>query len=175
LEDSLTTRRFAKGGEAKKPEGESFFKQAYRRNIPVDARMYLETLLGNRTQVTEKDFTQNELSKIEEAIRRSQEYAQKNQESMQAEIRAARDLEQRLSKGRKEGARRLTSDPEWRKAAKIWDIENPTDEQRDKQWQSWTRLFERNKDLAVGEDLIALIGEKDPKKYKSTLTPAMID
>lgn len=157
-------RRFQEGGAVKKDEGESFFKQAYRRNIPVDARVYLETLFGNRAQVTEKDFTRDELSKIEQAIRGSQEYAQENRKKLQNEVQAVKDLEQRLNRGRKEGASRLASDPEW--SNKIWNIENPTEEQLNQQWQSWTNLFERNKDLAWGEDIMTLIGEKNPKEIQ---------
>jgi hypothetical protein len=73
------SKKFAAGGGAKSgvgtaPSEESqqttgeYIKGLYKENIPVHARVYLETLLGKKDPITAEDFTKEELADIEKLL-----------------------------------------------------------------------------------------------------------
>ena len=62
-------RRMAEGGNVANKEG--FLSRAYKAFVPAQARTFVETLAGDETPITEKNFSSDELAMMRDAIMRS--------------------------------------------------------------------------------------------------------
>jgi hypothetical protein len=171
--NAAKTTSFVKRANGSPPEGEEqqepgFLGRAYRQFIPADARIYLETLFGKRDPVTAKDFTPQELARIEDAIRTSRVYrTEEHQSAVDLAESMLKHLD-RVDRGRKQGVKELLRDPEWKRSGKLWAIKDPTDEQRQQMSDSWKKIHRRHaENLGFGEDIMTLLGETDPKKLQS--------
>jgi hypothetical protein len=91
----------------------------WKRNVPADARLYTQTLFGDRTKpFTEKDFTPSELKNFEGIIKASKPRLEAGLIKQQAEAnRATKDAQNVSSLFSSDNAKKMLNmikkDPEW--------------------------------------------------------------
>ncbi len=97
----------------------------WKRNIPADARLYTQTLFGDRTQpFTEKDFTPNELKNFEGIIKTSKPRLEAGILKQQVEAnRATKDAQHLTNLYSADNAKKMLNmvkkDPEWQQLSEM--------------------------------------------------------
>lgn len=140
----------------------------WKRTVPMDARMYLQTLFGDRSKpFTEADFTPQELKQLEDIVRTS---SKRNQRSATDELSAGERYMQYVDKLKAAGPvlhEAATKDKEWQELGQLQrkypgSLTSP-DVPRDialRKDQLWRTLGERYFPVLGSESIYDMIGSK---------------
>jgi hypothetical protein len=158
----------------------------WKRNVPADARLYAQTLFGDRTKpFTEKDFTPTELKNFEEIIQASKPRLKSGLEDQKLEAENARRFSNMYSA---DNAKKMLSmvnkDPEWKQLSAMHnkylkDGELQIPEKYSNQYALLSqKIGDRYKDFGLGTDNLgtALISQNNiPQIFNDLLTKSVYD
>jgi hypothetical protein len=162
------------------------FYEWWKQNVPADARLYTQTLFGDRTKpFTEKDFTPNELKNLEEIIQASKPRLKSGLENQKFEAETNRRFTDMYSA---DNAKKLLSmvnkDPEWKQLSAMHnkylkDGELQIPEKYSNQYAILSqKIGNRYKDFGIGTDNLstALMSQNNiPKIFNDLLTKSVYD
>jgi hypothetical protein len=154
--------------ESQQTTGE-YIKGLYKENIPVHARVYLETLLGKKDPVTAEDFTKEELARIDSLIQKTEAERLGKILKRQADLQSSLERTTKRLSPQKDIAKKMVEDPDWIAYSEL--NKKPTSpEVANEQFDAWTRFYNKFADQAfVHEDITLIMGDRDPKKVQSYL------
>jgi hypothetical protein len=154
--------------ESQQTTGE-YIKGLYKENIPVHARVYLETLLGKKDPITAEDFTKDELARIDSLIQKTEAERLGKTLKNQADLQSSLERTIKRLSPQKDIAKKMVEDPDWIAYGEL--DEKPTSpEVANERFDAWTRFYNKFADQAfVHEDITLIMGDRDPKKVQSYL------
>ena len=144
----------------------------WKEHIPASARMYLQTLLGDRSKpFTEKDFTKNELKEMESVIGKSRGRLEEQADRNLSTNKQLLQTIQTLDTGADKIIPLLQKDKEWKQLGQLgkkYDYNlNMPDDIKYKYNELRENVLNRYKDLAPGKTLWGILGETNPDVIKS--------
>jgi hypothetical protein len=158
----------------------------WKRNVPADARLYTQTLFGDRTKpFTEKDFTPSELKALEETIQASKPRLASSLKDQKLEAENAQRFSNMYSA---DNANKMLSmvkkDPEWKqlsamhnKYLKEGELQIP-EKYRNQYAILSQKIGDRYKDFGIGTDNLstALASQNNiPQIFNNLLNKSITD
>jgi hypothetical protein len=154
--------------ESQQTTGE-YIKGLYKENIPVHARVYLETLLGKKDPITAEDFTKDELARIDSLIQKTEAERLGKTLKNQADLQSSLERTIKRLSSQKDIAKKMVEDPDWIAYGEL-DKKPTSPEVANERFDAWTRFYNKFADQAfVHEDITLIMGDRDPKKVQSYL------
>jgi hypothetical protein len=154
--------------ESQQTTGE-YIKGLYKENIPVHARVYLETLLGKKDPITAEDFTKDELARIDSLIQKTEAERLGKTLKNQADLQSSLERTIKRLSPQKDIAKKMVEDPDWIAYGEL-DKKPTSPEVANERFDAWTRFYNKFADQAfVHEDITLIMGDRDPKKVQSYL------
>jgi hypothetical protein len=154
--------------ESQQTTGE-YIKGLYKENIPVHARVYLETLLGKKDPITAEDFTKDELARIDSLIQKTEAERLGKTLKNQADLQSSLERTIKRLSPQKDIAKKMAEDPDWIAYGEL-NKKPISPEVANEQFDAWTRFYNKFADQAfVHEDITLIMGDRDPKKVQSYL------
>ena len=145
--------------------------ELWKQNVPASARMYLQTLFGDRSKpFTEKDFTKSELAEMEAAINASKTRLQEKSEANLNHNMAYLQHINTLSTGADKLIPLIKKDKEWKEFGKLTkqygSYPDMPEEARSNYSKLFNTLIERYGNLAPGKFIWSIMGQTDPNAIK---------
>jgi len=146
-----------------------YLKGAYKENIPVHARVYLETLLGKKDPITAEDFTEEELSRIDNLVQKTEAERLRKITEKQSNLQSSLEKTIRRLNPPEDIANRIVEDPDWIAYGEL-NKKPASPEIAKEQFKAYERFFNKFVDqVPIAESILTIIGDPDPKKVQSYL------
>lgn len=143
----------------------------WKQHVPAPARLYLQTLLGDRSKpFTEKDFTAAELKEMESTIGKSKERLQKQVDFKMDTNKNYLQIMHKFDTGADKLIPLIQKDKEWNQLAELnkkYSNYTAMPENIQRKYDTLQgNVLDRYKDLAPGKILQGILGETNPTVIK---------